>query len=181
MIEIRVHGRGGQGSVVVADLLALAFAKENKYVQSFPSFGPERRSAPVTAFVRADDSPIRLRCAIYNPGYLLILDASLFSVPDFVSGLRESGYIIVNSRHEATSFGLMPRYQVATVDANAIAIAHHLGSKTNPIANTAMLGAFAKYTHLISIDSISDSIRESISINTEANIAAARESYDKTS
>jgi 2-oxoacid:acceptor oxidoreductase gamma subunit (pyruvate/2-ketoisovalerate family) len=177
MIEIRIHGRGGQGTVVAADLLALAFSKEGKFVQSFPSFGPERRSAPLATFVRVDDNPIRLRCEIYNPNHLLVTDSSLFAALDITSGLKERGSIVVNSRRDAVSFGISDKFQVASIDANEIAVTHNLGTRTNPIANTAMLGAFARVTGLISIDALADSISEMISNRTEANIAAAREGY----
>ena len=180
MIEIRIHGRGGQGAVVAADLLALAFSKEGKFVQSFPSFGPERRSAPLATFARVDDTPIRLRCEIYNPDHLLVMDCSLLTSLDITAGLKEGGCVVVNSRRNAASFGLSDKFKVATIDANAIAIEHNLGTKTNPIANTTMLGAFARTTGLISIGAVVESIRETITIRTEANIAAARESYDKT-
>ncbi len=177
MIEIRIHGRGGQGTVVAADLLALAFSKEGKFVQSFPSFGPERRSAPVATFVRADDAPIRLKCGIYTPNHLLVTDSSLFTSLDIVSGLREDGWIVVNSRKNAESFGLPDKFRVAAIDANAIAIEHNLGTKTNPIANTALLGAFAGITGLISINAVVEAIREMITHHTEANISAARKGY----
>jgi 2-oxoacid:acceptor oxidoreductase gamma subunit (pyruvate/2-ketoisovalerate family) len=181
MIEIRIHGRGGQGAVVAADLLALAFSKEGKFVQSFPSFGPERRSAPLATFVRVDDTPIRLRCEIYNPNHLLVTDSSLLTSLDIISGLREGGCIVVNSRRDAASFALSDKFRVATADANAIALEHGLGTKTNPIANTALLGAFARITGLISINAIVESIKDTITVRTGDNIAAARESYDKTS
>jgi len=180
MVEIRIHGRGGQGAVVAADLLASAFAKEGKCVQSFPSFGPERRSAPLASFVRADKAPIRLRCEIYNPDYLLVLDPSLIAAYDITSGLKEGGGIIINSRKNPESFEFARKFRVTTVDASAIAAGHHLGGRTNPIVNTAMLGAFAKATNLVGINAIIESIEESIPANTEGNIAAARESYGKT-
>lgn len=180
MVEIRVHGRGGQGAVVAADLLALAFAKEGKCVQSFPSFGPERRSAPLAAFVRVDETPIRLRCEIYHPDYLLVLDPSLFKAYDITSGLKEGGGVIINSRQTPGSFEFANKFRVTTVDASSIAVEHKLGGRTNPIVNTAMLGAFAKATNLVGIDAIVDSIRESIPANREGNIEAARESYNRT-
>ena len=179
MIEIRIHGRGGQGTVVAADLLALAFSKEGRFVQSFPSFGPERRSAPLATFVRVDDMPIRLRCEIYNPHYLLVTDSSLLTYLDVTSGLRTDGWIVINSRRAPESFGLPSEFHVATIDANAIAIEHKLGTRTNPIANTTILGAFVKITGLMNINALAESIKETIAERTEANIAAAREGYDR--
>jgi 2-oxoacid:acceptor oxidoreductase gamma subunit (pyruvate/2-ketoisovalerate family) len=181
MIEIRIHGRGGQGTVVAADLLALAFSKEGRFVQSFPSFGPERRSAPLATFVRVDDTPIRLRCEIYNPNHLIVTDSSLLASSNIVSGLRDGGWIIINSRKHPASFGLPDKFHVATIDADSIAFKHNLGTKINPIANTTMLGAFTRITGLISINAVVESLRETMTDRTEANIAAAREGYDNAS
>ncbi len=177
MIEIRIHGRGGQGAVIAAELLASAFFKEGKYVQSFPSFGPERRSAPVAAFVRADEEPIKLRCQIYNPDHLMVLDPSLIGAIDITAGMKEGGWIVVNTDKEPGSLGLPPGFRVATADASSIAVKYRLGSRTNPIVNTVMLGAFAKITGLVGIDAIIAAIEEAIPINKEGNIDATRESY----
>jgi 2-oxoacid:acceptor oxidoreductase gamma subunit (pyruvate/2-ketoisovalerate family) len=179
MIEIRIHGRGGQGTVVAADLLALAFSKEGSFVQSFPSFGPERRSAPLATFVRVDDTPIKLRCEIYNPHHLLVTDSSLLSSSNIISGLREGGWIVINSPKDPASFGLPDKFHVATIDANAIAFKHNLGTKTNPIANTTMLGAFTRITGLLGLNAMIESMKDTLTDHKEANIAAAREGYDK--
>jgi len=176
MIEIRIHGRGGQGAVVASELLASAFAREGKFVQAFPSFGPERRSAPLASYMRADDKPIRLRCEIYKPDYVLVLDPSLISCVNVSSGIKEGGWIIINGRKTLRSLKFDHKYQIALVDASAIAASHGLG-RTSPIVNTAILGAFAKVTGLVKIDSVIESIRESATNNVEGNIAAARESY----
>lgn len=179
MLEIRIHGRGGQGAVIAAELLASAFFKEGKYVQAFPSFGPERRSAPVQAFVRVDDAPIRLRCDIYRPDHLLVLDAALVHAVDVTSGLKDGGWILINSNKSPESFGFPGQFRVATVDASAIAVKHRLGSSTSPIVNTVLLGAFARVTGLVGIEAVVAAIDEGAPVNKEANIAAARESYEK--
>jgi len=177
MVEIRFHGRGGQGTVVASEVLAVALFKEGKYVQAFPTFGVERRGAPVAAFLRISDRPIRLRCQIERPDHVVILDPTLLPVIDVTSGLKPGGWILVNSEHEPAS---MTRFidggwRVATVDATAIAVAHQLGSRTNPIVNTAILGAFSSVTGLVGIDSVTEAIREGISIKSEANVEAAIE------
>ncbi len=97
MIEIRMHGRGGQGGVIAAKILASAIFKEGRFAQSFPSFGVERRGAPVLAFTRVDDKPVRLRTAIYEPDHLIVLDATLIKSTNVFSGLKHDGTILVNT------------------------------------------------------------------------------------
>src|SRR5512136_3023164 len=128
MIEIRFHGRGGQGAVIASEVLASAFFKEGKYVQAFPSFGAERRGAPVTAFTRVDDQPIRIRHFIYEPDHIIILDPTLIESTQVDSGLKEHGWIIINTDRPPQTFVRFSRFRVATVDASRIAIEHRLGS-----------------------------------------------------
>ncbi|MGB9591121.1 MAG: 2-oxoacid:acceptor oxidoreductase family protein, partial [Candidatus Kryptoniota bacterium] len=145
MIEIRMHGRGGQGAVVAAKILAAAFFKEGKFAQSFPSFGVERRGAPVLAFTRIDDGPVRLRTAIYEPDHLIILDATLIKSTNVLSGLKTGGSVLVNSANPIELFHFPEKYIAAAIDAAEIAVQHNLGTKSIPIVNTAILGAFAKF------------------------------------
>ncbi len=179
MIEIRIHGRGGQGAVIASKVLATAVFREGKYVQSFPSFGVERRGAPVTAFTRIDDHPIRLRCQIYEPDHLVVLDPTLLEAVDITAGLKPGGWIIINSAKSPASFGLPDRYRVATVDASAIAIRHRLGPANAPIVNTAILGALARITGLVGIESVREAVREGVPLKREDNVAAAQEAYDE--
>ncbi len=165
--------------VIAADLLAVAFAKEGKYVQSFSTFGPERRSAPVTAFVRMADTPVRLRCEIYNPDHLIVLDPNLVLTGDVTPGLKEGGWIVINSGKEPENFAFLRKYRVATIDAGTISVKHGLGTRTSAIVNTSMIGAFTKITGLVGINSIIEAIQEVMPFNMEANIAIAKESYDK--
>ncbi len=97
MIEIRMHGRGGQGAVVACKLLASAIYKEGKFAQSFPAFGVERRGAPVMAYTRIDDKPIHLRTEIYEPNHLIVLDENLLLTVDVTAGLKDGGTIVINS------------------------------------------------------------------------------------
>jgi 2-oxoisovalerate ferredoxin oxidoreductase gamma subunit len=180
MIEIRIHGRGGQGAVIASEVLAAAFFKEGKYVQAFPAFGVERRGAPVAAFTRVDDQPIRIRHFIYEPDHILILDPTLMKNTDVDSGLKENGWILINTDRAPKVFSQFSRFRVATVDANRIALEYKLGSPTAPIVNTAILGAFSKITGLITIKSIIEAVEEFVPMNRAGNAAATKEAYERT-
>lgn len=180
MIEIRFHGRGGQGAVKGSDILAIAAFKEGKEVQAFPFFGVERRGAPVTAFTRIDDFPIRIHSYIYEPHVLVILDPTLIGAVPLTDGFQPNGAIIINTtRHpDEFNFSHLENPQVYTVDCASIALKYGLGSKESPIVNTTILGAVAKATKLVGIDSIVEAIKEKIPIKPEENGNAARESFD---
>ncbi|MBI5183349.1 MAG: 2-oxoacid:acceptor oxidoreductase family protein [Nitrospinae bacterium] len=182
MIEIRIHGRGGQGAFTASNLLASALFKEGRYAQAFPSFNAERRGVPTAAFVRIDDSIIRLRCEVYTPDHIIVLDPTLFTMVDVTHGLKENGWIIINSDKRPNDFSsLSKRFKVATVDANSIAIKYHLGSHTAPIVNTAILGAFSRITGIVGIDAVLEVVEESIPTKRGENVAAAKETYEKVS
>jgi 2-oxoisovalerate ferredoxin oxidoreductase gamma subunit len=176
MRELRIHGRGGQGAVVASKLLAAALFQEGKSVQSFPAFGVERRGAPVTAFLRFADEMIYLRCEITVPDDLVVLDPTLVEAVDVSTGLKLGGSILINSERDPVEYAdLRKRFQVATVDANTIARNHGLGSKTQPIVNTAILGAFAAYTKMVSLESVCRAIEEEVPIKAKENVKAAVE------
>jgi 2-oxoacid:acceptor oxidoreductase gamma subunit (pyruvate/2-ketoisovalerate family) len=180
MIEIRIHGRGGQGAVVASKILAIAFFKEGKYVQSFPAFGVERRGAPVAAFIRTGQEFIYLRSEIYQPDHVIVLDPTLIGPIAVTGGLKEGGWLLINSEKEPNQYHVLNpsrHYRIATVNANHIARQHHLGSPTNPIVNTAIVGAFARISNLVSIDSVEAAIREEVPIEKEENAKAARDAY----
>jgi len=179
MIEIRIHGRGGQGAVIASEVLASAFFKEGKFVQAFPAFGVERRGAPVTAFTRVDEQPIRIRHFIYEPDHIIILDPTLIESTQVDGGLKENGWIVINTDKPPKSFGRFSRFRVATVDANRIAIENRLGSPTAPIVNTAILGAFAKITGMVTVDSVVEAMAEFVPVNKAGNAAAIKEAYGK--
>jgi 2-oxoacid:acceptor oxidoreductase gamma subunit (pyruvate/2-ketoisovalerate family) len=179
MRELRIHGRGGQGAVIASKVLAVAVFREGQWVQSFPAFGVERRGAPVTAFLRVAASPIRLRCEITEPDDLIVLDPTLVEAIDVASGLKEGGGILINTDRPPSFYAaLMGRYRVATVDASKIAAKHGIGSRTQPIVNTAILGAFARWSGLVSLDAVCAAIEEEISYRPGENMAAAREAAD---
>lgn len=178
MIEVRFHGRGGQGAVVASKVLAVAFFHEALYVQSFPAFGVERRGAPVMAFLRVDRQPIHLRVNIYEPDHIIVLDPTLIGAVDVTAGLKQNGWVLINSHQPPEAFSDLKGFQIATVDATSIAIRNGLGTRTSPIVNTAILGAFSKVTGLVGIDSIALAIREELSGKKDENAKAAREAYN---
>lgn len=178
MIEIRMHGRGGQGAVIAAKILASAIFKEGKYAQSFPSFGVERRGAPVLAFTRVDDKPVRLRSAIYEPDHLIILDATLIKSTNVFSGLKKGGTVLVNTSIAKSLFNFPEEYSAAVVDAAGIAVKHNIGTKSMPIVNTSILGAFAKFTGIVGIEAIVEAVREGVPIMRDKNAEAAMEAYN---
>jgi 2-oxoacid:acceptor oxidoreductase gamma subunit (pyruvate/2-ketoisovalerate family) len=180
VIEIRFHGRGGQGAVVASEVLATAFFNEGKFVQAFPTFGVERRGAPVAAFVRSSQVPIRLRCQIEAPDHVIVLDPTLVSSVPVAAGLKPGGWIVINSDHQPADFGefLNGGWQVACVDASGIAVRHKLGNPTNPIVNTSVLGAFARTTGLLHLESVTEAIRKGVPVRQEANVAAARDAFE---
>jgi 2-oxoacid:acceptor oxidoreductase gamma subunit (pyruvate/2-ketoisovalerate family) len=175
MRELRIHGRGGQGAVIASKVLAVALFREGRWVQSFPAFGVERRGAPVTAFLRVSDAPIRLRCEVAAPDDLIVLDPTLIGAVDVTAGLKAGGSILINSDRPPEAYPeLLTRYRVATVDASGIAAAHGIGSKTQPIVNTAILGAFATWSGLVQLESVCEAILEEVPVRGAANQAAAR-------
>lgn len=176
MRELRFHGRGGQGTVVASKMLAVALFLEGHQVQSFPMFGVERRGAPVTAFLRIDDAPILLRCEILAPDDLIVLDPTLVGALDVTAGLKPGGNILINSDQAPEEFPqLLERFRVSTIDASGIAIRHGLGAKSQPIVNTAILGAFATDSGLVRLATVCEAIREEVPMHIEENIAAATE------
>lgn len=180
MIEIRFHGRGGQGAVTAANILASAAFKAGKYVQAFPFFGVERRGAPVTAFTRIDDKPIRIKTQIYEPDIVVVLDPSLLDTVDVTAGLKDDGIVIVNtekSKEEVLEKLKKKPAKLALVDATTIAL-DVLGL---PITNTAILGAVAKATGIVELDYVKEAIKETFSgALGEKNAKAAEEAFNKT-
>ena len=173
MIEIRFHGRGGQGVVTSAEILAVAAFKDKKYCQAFPFFGTERRGAPVVAFTRVDDKFIRTREQIYNPDYVVVLDSTLLDVVDVTQGLKDSGMVIINTNKDVN---LKTKAKVKTVDATGIAL-KVIGK---PFVNTPMIGALVGATGLVSIDSVLNVIKERFSGEiAQKNIEAVKQTYER--
>jgi len=181
MIEIRFHGRGGQGAVIASKILASALFKEGKYAQAFPAFGAERRGAPVMAFTRFDKKTITRRSMVYEPDHVVVLDEPIIDLVDVTAGLKEDGWILINSPKAPSAFPQLAKFRVATVDANRIASDIGLGSVTSPVVNTVILGAFAKITGLVGLKAVVEGIKEYVPGKTEANVAAAQSAYEQAS
>lgn len=187
MIEIRIHGRGGQGAVIASEILADAFFRQGNAVQTFPEFGVERRGAPVAAFLRIDTNPIRARYRIYQPDHIIVLDPVLLNSVDVTIGLKPNGWILINSNKAPDALGFPKRFRVAAVDATDVAIKYHLGARTSPIVNTAILGAvcrlpldtarFGRLTTSLKLKVLKTSIREGVPVNPATNVKAAEEAY----
>ncbi len=178
ILEVRWHGRGGLGAVTSAELVASAAISEGKYAQSFPSFGPERRGAPVVAFLRISDEFIRVRTNIDQPDIVVVIDPRLLSAIDATSGLKKNGRIIVNSRKSPeqlkSEFGF--EWPVAAVDATKIA----RETIKLPITNTAMMGALERVTEVVKMDSLVEQLKERFGARAEANIEAMKRAYNET-
>jgi pyruvate ferredoxin oxidoreductase gamma subunit len=175
LIEVRLHGRGGQGVVTAAELLAIAAFTDGKVAQAFPSFGSERMGAPVESFVKIDDKPIRSRSQITNPDYVIVQDPTVISVVDVFRGLKNGGIVIVNTEKKPNELNLQTRARIITVPATKIAN-EIIG---RPIPNTTLMGAFAAATNQIKIESIERCIKERFPGELgEKNAKAARAAYD---
>lgn len=178
LLEIRWHGRGGMGAVTSAELVARAAISEGKYAQSFPSFGPERRGAPVLAFLRVSDEPIKTRTVIYAPDVVAVLDPGLLQAVDVTSGLKDNGKIIINSRKSAAELKseLGYKWPMAVVDATRIA-RETIGLA---ITNTAMIGALLKVARIVEMDSVVVQLQERFGSRARGNIEAMKRAYDET-
>jgi len=180
MFQIRIHGRGGQGVVTAAELLSVAGFREGRHAQAFPSFGSERTGAPVVAFCRLDNKPIRLREPIMAPDALIIQDPTLLHQVDVFGGLTQDGYILINTSRSFEELGLedfaagFRPERLRTVPATEFAL-KHVG---RPLPNAALLGGFAAVTQQISLESVDAAIREKFPTKVaEANVAAAAEAF----
>ncbi len=178
MREIRFHGRGGQGTVVASIILAKAFFRAGYFVQTFPVFGVERRGAPVEAYLRLDDSKILVRHNVYTPDHVLVQDAKLLRNVDIAQGLKPGGWILLNIPEPPTDLTPFSGFRLAIVDATKIAQKLRLGTRTQPMINTAMIGAFAKVLESPPPDFVAESIAEEIPVKTDENIRAARQGFD---
>ena len=175
--EFRWHGRGGQGAWTASELLARAAIHEGKYIQSFPEFGPERMGAPVKAYTRISDEPIRLHCAVYNPNLAIVMDPTLLATVPVTKGLDENGILILNTTKEPKTMKeelKMTEGKVWTVPATDIAM-RFLG---RAITNTAMLGVVARATGVVKMESIEKAVKERFPEPlAEKNMGVIKEAY----
>jgi pyruvate ferredoxin oxidoreductase gamma subunit len=185
MLQIRIHGRGGQGVVTAAEMLSLAAFEQGRHAQAFPSFGSERTGAPVVAFCRIDDREIRLREPILAPDVLIVQDPTLLHQVDVFQGLQPDGYVLINSKRSFHDLGLADIEQLyrperlITVPASEIAL-RHVG---RPLPNAALLGGFAALTGLVTLPAVAHAIRQKFGAGSsskvaQANVAAAEEAFD---
>lgn len=181
MLQVRIHGRGGQGVVTAAELLSVAAFDEGRHAQAFPSFGSERTGAPVVAFCRISTSPIRLREPVMQPDALIIQDPTLLYQVDVFQGLKPQGHVLINSTRSFVDLGLSDIVRgwqperLCTVPASELAL-QHVG---RPLPNAALLGGFAALSGAISLESVAKAIREKFPGKVaEGNVAAASASYD---
>jgi len=178
MVEIRFHGRGGQGAVTSAELTALAAIGEGKFGQAFPSFGPERRGAPVTAFVRVSEAPIVTREKVYEPNIVIVLDPTLLKIVNVEAGLKEGGIVILNTTKSAEEirkeFGI--KAKLAIVDASKIA----METMRVPITNTTMIGALVKAAGTITMAGLDEPIKHRFGPIAQKNINACTRAFEET-
>ena len=176
MKEIRLHGRGGQGVVMASNILASAFVEEGMYATAFPSFGVERRGAPVAAFVRLDDKEIRERTQVYSPNCLIFTDPFFKDVKEVYQGLKPESYLIINSPEKMQNSPDPNVKIIGNIDATRIA----LEEIKRPSTNTCLIGAFAAATGWLSIDSILSSLEELWEGRAlEGNRRCARRGYEE--
>lgn len=180
MLQIRIHGRGGQGVVTAAEMLSVAAFEQGRHAQAFPSFGSERTGAPVIAFCRMDDQPIRLREPILAPDVLIVQDPTLLHQVDVFQGLQPDGYVLINSQRSFHDLGLADiearfrRERLTTLPASDIA-RKHLG---RPLPNAVLLGGFAALSGLITLDAVAHAIRARFTGKVaDGNVAAASEAF----
>jgi pyruvate ferredoxin oxidoreductase gamma subunit len=181
LFQVRIHGRGGQGVVTAAELLSVAGFREGRHAQAFPTFGSERTGAPVVAFCRFDDRPIRVREPITEPDALIVQDPTLLHQVDLFAGLGVDGYLLLNTSRSLDELGLgefVERFRperVLTLPATELA-REHLG---RPLPNAALLGGFAALTGQVGLEALDAAITEKFAGETgERNVAAAAAAFE---
>ena len=181
LIEICLHGRGGQGAVTAANLLVAAALNDGSLgVQAFPFFGAERRGAPVRAFARISDEEIHLRSEIYNPDIVIVLDESIMDVVDVLKGLKKGGKILINTRRKPCDFTFSNKFTVGTVDATGIALKNEILVGGIPVVNTPILGAIPKILDRVTLESIQKNIKiKWKGDQSNKNVKATQEEFDQ--
>ena len=176
MKETRFHGRGGQGAVMAAGMLASAFVHAGKYAAAFGMFGPERRGAPVMSFLRFDDKPIRQHTQVYYPDCLVVLDSRLIYTTDIFEGFKEGGTLVINATEPARELYSPNVARVGFVDATKIGL-EEIGT---PITNTCLMGAFARTTGWLQLDSLLFALEERFSGKVlERNIRCVKRGFEE--
>lgn len=181
MFQVRIHGRGGQGVVTAAELLSVAAFLDGHHAQAFPIFGSERTGAPVEAYCRISDRPIRTREPVRHPDTVIVQDPTLRRHLDLFAGLATGGYVLVNSQRDRAELGL-DAYQgqlcpdrTVIVPATQLAMAH----TGRPLPNAALLGAFAALTGRVTLDAVVAAVNRRFPARVaEGNVGAARSAFD---
>jgi pyruvate ferredoxin oxidoreductase gamma subunit/2-oxoisovalerate ferredoxin oxidoreductase gamma subunit len=180
MLEIRIHGRGGQGAVLASQILGYAFFLQDMYSQSFPTFGAERRGAPVAAFVRVDSEFIQLRSPVLHPNHVLVLSPKLAQTVDVASGLQPGGLLLINSHLGVEQYShLRQDCQIETMDVSRIALEHGLGSRNMPLVNAPILGAFAGISQTVSLKALQQALPRFIPARVQANAQALQQAFQQ--
>jgi len=181
-MEIRWHGRGGQGVVTANEVLAAAALKEGKYIKAFPEVGPERMGAPIRAFARLSDKPINVHSQVYYPDYVVVIDPTLLTNPMVKEGLKPTGKIVANypDGREKLKALVDNGYDVHAVNASKIS-AEELG---RPMANTAMLGAFIRVSKVVKIETVTAELAAKFAGKfspevVRKNVRAVQRAYDE--
>lgn len=184
MFQVRIHGRGGQGVVSAAEMLSIAAFEENKHSQAVPSFGSERMGAPVVAYVRIDDKEIELREPVLEPNLLIVQDPTLFHAIDVFAGLKDDGYVLINSSKSIKELDIedavskLPEGHACTVAATELALKH----LKRPTPNTVLLGAFTALSDEVNIDAVCAAIMKKFPGKIgQMNVAAARAAHSAAS
>jgi 2-oxoacid:acceptor oxidoreductase gamma subunit (pyruvate/2-ketoisovalerate family) len=175
MIEIKFKGRGGQGAVVASEILGRTFFLEGKYPQCFSLFGGERRGAPVVGFLRVDEQPVLLKCQIYHPDQMIIFDFSIIDGTEILRELKPNGLILINSHQQIDFFKKLRRFRIGLIDAGPIARSLGLGGTFN----TAVLGAYVRLTNLVTMKTLTETVKAMAPAKKEENVEAAREAYNQ--
>ncbi len=183
ILEIRWHGRGGQGAKTAAQLLAETALEEGKCIQAFPEYGPERAGAPIKAFTRISEKPITLHCGVSNPQIVVVVDATLLDSVNVLDGLSEDGFFLLNTNQSPQQVREKLNFhkgKVCTVDATKIA----LDTLRMPLPNTPMLGALIKVAGIVSLDNIEKKIRKKFlkkigEEKTKGNIDGVRKAFEE--
>lgn len=179
LVEIRIHGRGGQGAVSAATLAAEVAFKSGYYPQAFPFFGAERRGAPVMAFLRYSSSSLMPRCRIYKPKYVVVFDSEL-PAEGIVSGLKEEGGLLINASTELPSaYADVPVNKIYQVDASQIAADHGLIASGMPLVSSVMLGALIRILDLSSLNVLEETLMAKMAHLAEENVKGARRGYNE--
>jgi pyruvate ferredoxin oxidoreductase gamma subunit len=175
MKEIRIHARAGQGAITTAALLGYAYFLKGMYPYAFPNFGAARMGAPMNAFVRVDAKPVRLRSQIYEPDYVMVVDATLMRGFNCFSGLKENGIAIINEKEGAEIPKVKAKQKIFVVPATEIA----LKTIGRPLANTALIGAFAAATGELDLDTLLEVVKKRFwGKLEEGNIQAVKEGFE---